>query len=110
MYCTHTCTLQFPEEVTEVEGAVASGDLPSKPAEGDTSKPPSQQQEQQNGGGGGGERVQGSTSSMVGVEDCAGAPSPPDVPPTTASACSPSTKVPSKTPLPHRQREGRRVN
>ena len=109
MYCTHTCTLQFPEEVTEVEGAVASGDLPSKPAEGDTSKPPSQQQEQHNGGGGGGggERVQGSTSSMVSVEDCAGAPSPPDVPPTTASACTPSTKAPSKRPSPTQTEGGK---
>ena len=110
MYCTHTCTLQFPEEVTEVEEAVASGDLPSEPAEGDTSKPPSQQQEQQNGGRGGGEggeRVQNSTSSTVGVEDCAGAPSPPDVPPTTANACSPFTKVPSKRPSPTQAEGGK---
>ena len=101
---------------------MASGDLPSEPAECDTSKPPSQQQEQQNGGGGGGrggggrggggrggggERVQGSTSSMVGVEDCAGAPSLPDVPPTTASACTPSTKAPSKRPSPTQTEGGK---
>ena len=109
MYCPHTCTLQFPEKVTEVEEAVASGDLPSEPAEGDTSKPPSQQQEQQNGGGGGGGGgVEGSTSStLVGVEDCAGAPSPPDVPPTTASACSPFTKAPFKRPSPTQTEGGK---
>ena len=100
--------MQFPEEVTEVEETVASGDLPSEPAEGDTSKPPSQEQEQHNGGGAGGERVQDSTSStLVGVEDCAGAASPPDVPPTTASACSPSTKAPSKRPSPSQTEGGK---
>ena len=95
------------EEVTEVEGPVASGDLPSEPAKCDTSKPPSQQQGQQNGGGGD-MTGQGSNPSREDMEDTTAAPSSPDVPP-TANVCSPlaHTKVPTKRPSPAQTKEGR---
>ena len=96
------------EEVTEVEGPVASGDLPSEPAKCDTSKPPSQQQGQQDGGVGGDMTVQGSNPSREDMDDTTAAPSSPDVPP-TANVCSPHahTKVPAKRLSPAQTKEGR---
>ena len=101
-------TLQVPEEVTEVEGAVASGDLPSEPAQCDTAKPPSQREGQQEGGGGGnGITKQDSVPSMDDTEDCAAVPSSPVVAPAPSVSSPPAhTKAPSKRPSPSQTVEG----
>ena len=105
-------TLQVPEEVTEVEGVVASGDLPSEPAQCDAATPPSQKEGKQEGrgggGGGGGITEQDGTPSMDDTEDCAAVPSSPVVAPAPSVSSPPAhTKAPSKRPSPSQTEEGR---